>query len=387
MGVTLEMRRLFFRNAFYLLAHHRRILSDNRMAMCGFKTDGRVFGYGPMKKELTLGCYMDLWVNCPVSRFYSRTAADASEGNGDGKGHSMMKALIYTFWGHGIGDGFSYPAVMENGKNTSAFLNPYLDYMNSLVRICCSRFQSNVNYKGQIFSLQQVIDELKKEDREQFRDEEEAEENFRRVIDEVFADTTQWQSNRSYFCFRDDQVLNPSMLQTVKNRIVDLIRSFPESLRSSDECVRLMNRIEAEKDRGTHDKINFEAGEPDISLEYYSAEYFKLVLALRTDQVLMFCDDYRDIREKKAEELKNVRQEIREVISDIRSGTVSREDGVAEISCLREIKGDLLEKYDGFLEKALTIILGRDCYTALNFDCISAVDRFVAAHKHIEPAG
>ncbi len=61
-------KKLFTDSAFYLLAHHRRILSDSTLYLCRVpvrqKFMGSVIG-------LTLGCCIEWWKDYSFTRFYS----------------------------------------------------------------------------------------------------------------------------------------------------------------------------------------------------------------------------------------------------------------------------------------------------------------------------
>ena len=74
-----NINELFADNAFYLLAHHRRILADSRMSLCSLPSVGGLAYLGSIE-GITLGCWLEWWLNCSFSRFYSREEETAPEG-------------------------------------------------------------------------------------------------------------------------------------------------------------------------------------------------------------------------------------------------------------------------------------------------------------------
>ncbi len=371
-------------NAFYLLAHHRRILSDARMSMCclPFRSGLRFFG---TIDRVTLGGCLDWWINCSLARLYSAALKKDTVGYSTGKNRSMLKTLVYGVHGDVVSGRNFCRAVRDDGTyifcSLSSFSDIYFSLEHSLRKIR-RQVQEPVT---DIFSLHQVIDLLKKEDSEQYRNEEEAEENLRRIIDEVFADTRRWLTCCSYFRKKNDDSADPDMLRTVKDEILNLLKVAPDHLRNSEECCRLTARIDAEKDPGVHGLTNSEAAEAEDSLLYFTSEYLKLVTEVNAGRILRIFEDYRESRTRKQNDLKEISDGIRRVRRDFREGTVTQKEESERISELKDIKKRLLSDDDEFLERALITILGKNICELLEFGSRHVQERFVAEHRNIFP--
>lgn len=380
-----DIGRVFTDNAFYLLAHHSRILSDSRMAMCSLPSMSGLRYFGRLDR-VTLGGFLDLWINCSLSRLYS-PLVQATTGDSAGKNRSMLKTLIYEINGNVIFGQNCCRAVREDGIYMTCALSSFSDIHSALVesRIKIHRqFQKDQEQEPgtEVFSLQQVIDLLKKEDREQYRDDEEAEENFCLIIDEVFADTRRWLTGYSYYRKKHDDSVDPDLLRTIKDEILNLLKTVPEHLRNSEECCRLTARIDAEKDLGIHGLTNSEAAEVEDSLFYFTSEFLRIVSEMNAGRILRIFEDYREILAKKKNDLDEVSDGIRAARREFRNGTVTQREESDRISELRKIKERLLMDADEFLEIALITILGRRIYEMLNFGNRRVLERFVAEHRN-----
>ena len=140
-----EQRELFLRNAFYLLAHHERIMSDSRMFLCPvYMKNGLAYTGTSGFDNPTLGVYIEWWLNCKGAL------------QTDKKGR---KCLVYHLAGSPLSGANCCAVVYENGEKATVKLLPFRDYWQPFIKI-------NNRYNGakalyQAYELQQVLDLLK----------------------------------------------------------------------------------------------------------------------------------------------------------------------------------------------------------------------------------
>ena len=143
---------LFLRNAFYLLAHKERILSDSRMFLCPIHIQNGIAYTGTSGfKNPTLGIYIEWWLNCAGAM---RT---------DNEGH---RSLVFSLSGSPLSGSNSCAAVNEKGKIEPVRLSRFIDYWPLFIDINCRYTKAKYNY--QAYQLKQVLDILGQEDNGDF---------------------------------------------------------------------------------------------------------------------------------------------------------------------------------------------------------------------------
>lgn len=383
-----NINELFADNAFYLLAHHRRILADSRMSLCSLPSVGGLAYLGSIE-GITLGCWLEWWLNCSFSRFYSREEETAPEGASTGEHGVMLKSLVYSVSGSPLSGSNSCGAVREDGSRISCSFSPFLRLWTPLLKRGRDHLPGSPTPGTAILGLNQVIDQLKEEDRQQYRDEEEAGENFCRIVDEVFAGTDQWVTECNFFRsdhngrkFRVSQnspVISLEKLSEIKNRLAELVQSAPKQLRRSEEFCTLIGRLEAEKDPGIHGLTNSTAASAESSLLYYASEYLKLVTEMKAGIILKLFAEYSGSLAGNENELSKISEEISAARRGLREGTVTQKE--ARMGELKKRKEELMGNALSTLAHSLIKLLGEDCYRALNFQDIAVLERFVTEHK------
>lgn len=145
-------KSLFLRNAFYLLAHKERILSDSRMFLCPIHIqNGLAYSGTSGFNKPTLGIYIEWWLNCARAM---RT---------DNKGR---RSLVYCLSGSPLSGANSCTAVNENGNIEPVRLSRFIDYWPLFIDINCRYSKAKYNY--QAYQLKHVLDILRQEDNGDF---------------------------------------------------------------------------------------------------------------------------------------------------------------------------------------------------------------------------
>ena len=157
-----SQRQLFIDNAFYLLAHSERILSDSRMFLCpvaiqsGLAYTGTSGFHGP-----TLGVYIEWWL----------LAKEAM--HTDKKGH---RSLVYHLAGSPLSGMNKCCAVREDGQQETVSVSSFGAHWGPFMKLNQRYTEAKQLY--QAYTLQQVLQLLHREDNGQT--------DFTPVIDTLF---------------------------------------------------------------------------------------------------------------------------------------------------------------------------------------------------------
>ena len=143
-----EQRQLFISNAFYLLAHKERILSDSRMFLCPVAIQNGIAYTGTSGfRKPTLGVYLEWW---GLVEGAMRT---------DKKG---CRSLVYQLAGSPLSGRNSCGAVREDGTTETVSLSPFSRHWRPFVHLNQRYTEAKQLY--QAYTLQQVLDILHQED-------------------------------------------------------------------------------------------------------------------------------------------------------------------------------------------------------------------------------
>lgn len=141
-------KEMFIKNAFYLLAHKERILSDSRMFLCPIHIQNGLAYTGTSGfRKPTLGVYIEWWLNCVG------TMRTDEEGR---------KSLVFHLAGSPLSGMNHCAAVDENGKKESVVLSPFINYWPRFMDI--NKRYTDAKYKYQAYELKEVLDILEQED-------------------------------------------------------------------------------------------------------------------------------------------------------------------------------------------------------------------------------
>lgn len=139
-----QQEELFINNAFYLLAHKERILSDSRMFLCPIAVQSGLAYTGTSGfRNPTLGVYIEWWLNCHGAMRI------------DKKGR---KSLVYRLAGSPLSGANKCSEVLEDGKTNTVTLFSFRDHWGPFININTRYTDAKTKY--QAYSLQQVLDVL-----------------------------------------------------------------------------------------------------------------------------------------------------------------------------------------------------------------------------------
>ena len=145
---TEEQKELFIKNAFYLLAHKERIMSDSRMFLCRIPIQSGMAYTGISGfRNPTLGIYLEWW---SIVEGAMRT---------DRKGR---KSLVYHLAGSPLSGANKCAAVREDGKIEIVSLSPFNAHWGPFTRLNNRYTEAKQLY--QAYTLQEVLDILHHED-------------------------------------------------------------------------------------------------------------------------------------------------------------------------------------------------------------------------------
>ena len=139
-------KELFIKNAFFLLAHKERILSDSRMFLCPVHIQNGIAYTGTSGfQKPTLGIYIEWWLNC--------AGAIRNDKNG-------CRSLVYHLSGSPLSGSNHCCAVNEQGEKEFVTLSPFKNYWPRFMEI--NTRYTEAKYKYQAYQLQQVLDILER---------------------------------------------------------------------------------------------------------------------------------------------------------------------------------------------------------------------------------
>ena len=376
-------KKLFTDNAFYLLAHHRRILSDSRLYLCRVPAKQ---AFIESEKRLTLGCCIEWWKDYSLTRFYSGEVNGYIEANATHARTSMMKTLLCPFLDSGAG---SCTAVRNNGEviEVGTFWS-YCEYM-SVFRNIAKKYNAQAKIcKSRILSLPNVIDLLRKEDLKTHPDGENARENFNSALDEVFEGTRQWLSECKSSYLRHHEnccgylVISLDELQNITKDLTEQLKQYP----NHPEYSSVMSRMESGKDLCIRGLPGCTAAVLDDFFWYCTEKYRTFIPTLRSDAVVTVYQDYLDAVKNNGD-IQKVNESIRVTKRELRNATVTHGEGSNRIYELKKIKKELLSDAETFLRNALTVILGNNNYRFLKFDNRNVLEHFVAKCRREKQSG
>ena len=141
-------RQLFFDNAFYLLAHRERILSDSRMFLCpvdvqsGLAYTGTSGFHNPI-----LGVYLEWW----------QLAPDAMQTDGSGR-----RGLVCQLAGSPLSGSNRCSLVREDGRLDVVSLSPFNAHWSPFMKL--NQRYTAAKQLYQAYTLSEVLDILRRED-------------------------------------------------------------------------------------------------------------------------------------------------------------------------------------------------------------------------------
>ena len=143
-----ELRQLFIGNAFYLLAHKERILSDSRMFLCPVSIQNGIAYTGTSGfHKPTLGVYLEWW---GIVEEAMRT---------DEKGR---RSLVYQLAGSPLSGRNSCGAIREDGRTEAVRLSSFGRHWGPFMHLNQRYTEAKQLYQAYI--LQEVLDILRQED-------------------------------------------------------------------------------------------------------------------------------------------------------------------------------------------------------------------------------
>ena len=145
---VVSQRQLFIDNAFYLLAHSGRILSDSRMFLCPVAIQNGIAYTGTSGfRRPTLGVYLEWWL----------LATEAMQTDKKGR-----RSLVYHLAGSPLSGMNTCGTIREDGKQDFITLSPFNAHWSLFMKINQRYTEAKQLY--QAYTLQEVLDLLHQED-------------------------------------------------------------------------------------------------------------------------------------------------------------------------------------------------------------------------------
>ncbi|MBR5639992.1 MAG: hypothetical protein IKW83_09545 [Muribaculaceae bacterium] len=143
-----QLKKLFLDNAFYLLAHRERILSDSLMFLTPVAIQSGLAYTGTSGfRNPTVGVYLEWWASCDGAM---RTSEDGE------------RSLVYHLAGSPLSGMNSCSEVLENGVSRGVKVMTFKNYWTSFMKV--NKRYTAAKHEYQCYSLQQLLDILRSED-------------------------------------------------------------------------------------------------------------------------------------------------------------------------------------------------------------------------------
>ena len=147
-ATVVEQRQLFISNAFYLLAHQERILSDSRMFLCPVAIQSALSYTGTSGfRKPTLGVYLEWWGLVEEAMRTDKTGC---------------RSLVYQLEGSSLTGRNSCGAIHEDGRSETVSLSSFGRHWGPFVHLNQRYTEAKQLY--QAYTLQEVLDILHQED-------------------------------------------------------------------------------------------------------------------------------------------------------------------------------------------------------------------------------
>lgn len=238
-----RQKKLFTDNAFFLLAHSKRIMYDSRMFLApvaiqnGLAYTGTSGFHAP-----TLGIYLEWWNECPIAL---RTDEDGN------------RSLVYHLAGSPLSGANHCAEVYEDGRTESVQVSSFISYWKPFVNINTQYDEAKHSY--QAYTLEQVLAILHSEDGKGWDYSSEIKERFmqseinelRKRVERLTKESDKWyyMYTDTYMKYKDAEI----------SEAFSAFQSFREECEAQINSIKMRKRtLKAELKSGRMDNIAYQ---------------------------------------------------------------------------------------------------------------------------------
>lgn len=157
-----QQKKLFTDNAFYLLAHQKRIMRDSRMFLAPVAVQNGLAYIGTSGfNAATLGIYLEWWNECPIALRVDKES---------------RRSLVFHLAGSPLSGANRCAEVYEDGRTESVQVSSFISHWRPFTAINTRYDEAKHIY--QAYTLEQVLDILHAEDGEDWDYSSEIKERF-----------------------------------------------------------------------------------------------------------------------------------------------------------------------------------------------------------------
>ncbi len=238
-----QQKKLFTDNAFYLLAHQKRIMRDSRMFLAPVAVQNGLAYIGTSGfNAATLGIYLEWWNECPIALRVDKES---------------RRSLVFHLAGSPLSGANRCAEVYEDGRTESVQVSSFISHWRPFTAINTRYDEAKHIY--QAYTLEQVLDILHAEDGEDWDYSSEIKERFmqseinalKKNVERLTTESEKWHSMYvdTFMKYKDAEI----------SEAFSTFQSFREECEAQINSIKMRKRaLKAELKKGSINNIVYQ---------------------------------------------------------------------------------------------------------------------------------
>ena len=238
-----QQKKLFTDNAFYLLAHQKRIMRDSRMFLAPVAVQNGLAYIGTSGfNAATLGIYLEWWNECPIALRVDKES---------------RRSLVFHLAGSPLSGANRCAEVYEDGRTESVQVSSFISHWRPFTAINTRYDEAKHIY--QAYTLEQVLDILHAEDGEDWDYSSEIKERFmqseinelKKKVERLTKESEKWHSMYvdTFMKYKDSEI----------SKAFSEFQTFSEKTKAEINSIKVQKRaLKAELKKGSINNIVYQ---------------------------------------------------------------------------------------------------------------------------------
>ena len=253
-----QQKKLFTDNAFYLLAHQKRIMRDSRMFLAPVAVQNGLAYIGTSGfNAATLGIYLEWWNECPIALRVDKES---------------RRSLVFHLAGSPLSGANRCAEVYEDGRTESVQVSSFISHWRPFTAINTRYDEAKHIY--QAYTLEQVLDILHAEDDESWDYSSEIKERFmqseinelKKKVERLTKESEKWYSMYAdtFMKYKDAEI----------SEAFSEFQTFRENTEAEINSIKIRKRaLKAELKSGRMDNITYQRTLTPLNNQIKDLEY------------------------------------------------------------------------------------------------------------------
>ena len=253
-----QQKKLFTDNAFYLLAHQKRIMRDSRMFLAPVAVQNGLAYIGTSGfNAATLGIYLEWWNECPIALRVDKES---------------RRSLVFHLAGSPLSGANRCAEVYEDGRTESVQVSSFISHWRPFTAINTRYDEAKHIY--QAYTLEQVLDILHAEDGEDWDYSSEIKERFmqseinelKKKVERLTKESEKWYSMYAdtFMKYKDAEI----------SEAFSEFQTFRENTEAEINSIKIRKRaLKAELKSGRMDNITYQRTLTPLNNQIRDLEY------------------------------------------------------------------------------------------------------------------